>query len=159
MARATSESAVSRTRLTFSRCRSPSGTSGNLPYSSSAITQPSTPSPRNSRRSLCGEPKLRCVSACASSAGSPKRCPRRRSSAGWPATDAPPRRLLLGGCPEIDVDPDIGDQRDFLAIGDRDHHSAAVLGDFEVGTLHRVDIVDGRALVETLPYFRDRGAA
>src|SRR5687767_11407342 len=157
MARATSESAVSRTRLTFSRCRSPSGTSGNLPYSSSAITQPSTPSPRNSSRSLCGEPKLRCVSACASSAGSPKRWPRRRSSAGWRPTDAPPRGLLLGGCPEIDVDPDIGEQRNFLAIGGRNDDAAAVLGDLEIRALDRVDVVDGRPLVEILADFRNRG--
>src|SRR6056297_266445 len=57
------------------RERSPSGTSGRAWKSRSATTILSTPSPRNSSRSLFGLPQLRWVSASRSRSGRRKSCP------------------------------------------------------------------------------------
>src|SRR6478609_8343367 len=51
------------------RLRSPSSASGKRRYSSSAMSRPSTASPRNSSRSLLSSVALRCVSAARNSAG------------------------------------------------------------------------------------------
>ena len=67
----------SRTRWARTRVRSPSSEPAKRSNSRLETARLRTASPRNSSRSLWSAPKLRCVSARASSAGSAKRWPRR----------------------------------------------------------------------------------
>src|SRR5690606_18049887 len=62
--------------------------------------------PRNSRRSLCGAPALRCLSACARSAGSRNRCPAMRAAGSIDRTG--PGQLLRGL--ELAHDVEVADQ-------------------------------------------------
>src|SRR5690606_10730280 len=68
--RATSASEDSRTSSARARVSEPSSALGQRAYSASDTITPSTASPRNSSRSLCGAPALRWVSACWSREGS-----------------------------------------------------------------------------------------
>src|SRR5690606_40321324 len=63
------------------RVSEPSSAFGQRAYRASATIRPRTASPRNSSRSLCGAPALRCVSAWASREGVEKTCPANASGA------------------------------------------------------------------------------
>src|SRR5690606_5770342 len=71
--RASSARASRRTRRARRRVSWPSLALGKRSYSSSATMAPTRPSPRNSRRSLCGMPALRWLSAWRSRPGSANR--------------------------------------------------------------------------------------
>src|SRR5690606_32307021 len=107
MSRAIRASADSRTSSARARVMAPSSAFGQRRYSASATIRPTSASPRNSRRSLCGAPALRCVSAWASSAGSRNTCPAMRASASVDRTG--PGQHLRGL--ELAHDVEVGDQR------------------------------------------------
>src|SRR5690606_37291849 len=78
-ARAMAASEDSRTSSARARVSAPSSAFGQRLYSASATIRPTTASPRNSSRSLCGNPALRWVIACASRSWSAKACPAKRT--------------------------------------------------------------------------------
>ena len=65
--------------------------------------------------------------------------------------------LIPGARREVDIHADVGEQRDFLAVGEADHDVVAFPADLEVRGSHRVDVVDGRAVLER-PAHLGRGA-
>src|SRR3546814_8145655 len=69
----------SRTSSARARVSAPSSAFGQRLYSASATIRPTTASPRNSSRSLCGTPALRWVIACASRSWLAKACPAKRT--------------------------------------------------------------------------------
>src|SRR5690554_684330 len=97
----------SRTSSARARVMAPSSAFGQRRYSASAAISPTRASPRNSRRSLWGAPALRCVSACASSAGSRNTWPATRASASIDRTG--PGQHLRGV--ELAHDVEVADQR------------------------------------------------
>src|SRR3972149_9808656 len=82
----------------------------------------------------------------------------RRSSTGWRATVAP-GLLVLRDRSKIDVDADVGDQRDLLAVFRADDEFIALFGDLEIRSLDRFDGVDRGARIEALADLRHRRPA
>src|SRR5690606_36374024 len=106
--RAMAASEDSRTSSARARVRAPSSAFGQRLYSASATTRPTTASPRNSSRSLCGTPALRWVIACASSPWSANACPAKRTGTGSAAIAHVGQRFV---CVELADDVEVADQR------------------------------------------------
>src|SRR5690606_18534885 len=92
--RATSASEDSRTSSARARVSEPSSALGQRAYSASDTIRPSTASPRNSSRSLCGAPALRWLRACRSSAGSTNVCASNAPACGSVRGTAGPGQVL-----------------------------------------------------------------
>src|SRR6476661_274807 len=132
------------TRFARTRDRSPSGRSPNFSYSIAATARLSTASPRNSRRSLCSDEKLRWVRACSSRPGRAKRCCSRGCSCA--RTGASPFTRAagsLGGVGVLEQQERRPEHVDLLVVGKGDDVAITFLGDRNVlGTdgLHVVDV-------------------
>src|SRR5690606_34909185 len=105
---------------------------------------PTSASPRNSRRSLCGAPALRWVSAWASSAGSRNTCPAMRASASVDRTG--PGQHLRGLEPAHDVE--VAHQRPADLVLHVDLPAGADALDLDVLGLHVLRVVHVEAAEE-----------
>src|SRR5690606_2758657 len=123
--RAMTASEASRTSSARARVRTPSSALGQRWYRASAAIRLTTASPRNSSRSLCGEPALRWVSACCSSDGSANAWPIRSRTTvrSFLATTTAPGKRLAGV--EVAHHVQVVNQRTTHLVADV-HHPAAV---------------------------------
>src|SRR5262245_14954078 len=101
-----------------------------------------TPSPRNSRRSLCGVLWLRCVSACTSNRASRNRWPRRSCRVSYFTSIGSLGAGRLARAGEVDKYADVVEERDPLLVGERDDDLAPVLGDLDILRTDRGEVVD-----------------
>src|SRR5690606_3205244 len=147
--RAITASEASRTSSARARVSTPSSALGQRWYRASAAIRLTTASPRNSSRSLCGEPALRWVSACCSSDGSANAWPirSRTSLRSFLATTAP--RKGLAGI-EVAHHVQVVDQGPAHLVGDAHHPAAVGALELHVLRLHVLGIVDVQAAEEQL---------
>src|SRR5690606_23431730 len=130
--RAIAASEDSRTSSARARVRAPSSAFGQRLYSASPATRPTTASPRNSSRSLCGNPALRWVIACASRSWSAKACPAKRTGPGSGAIAHVGQRLV--GV-ELADDVEVADQRLADFVIDRHVPAHALLAPLQLDVL------------------------
>src|SRR4030067_1889132 len=104
------------------------------------MTQPSTLSPRNSRRSLCSGAKLRWVSARCSNWGCAKTCPSCLHSALLP--------LVVTARIEFQIQTDVAGQRNLDIIARAQYQAFAIFGNVDFIGLDRRDAINVRALAE-----------
>src|SRR5690606_16613471 len=148
-------SASPLTRLERNLDSSPSSAAPNSRNTSIATTQLSTASPRNSSRSLCGPPALRCVSAASSSAGSRHSYPsasRCHSTALFTCRlGADHGRILLRQTHclvEVDRERDVADEGRVGSVSRTHRVAVADAFDLDLLRIQAMDVFDGPAPVQ-----------
>src|SRR5574337_177177 len=146
MLKATRCSPSWRTRLALSRDKSPSFRPPKRWNNSMAITALTSPSPRNSSRSLLGSPKLRWVRACRRRSGLPKAWPNAVSRVfRFPINSSQSnsiRRTAAGGGMESEYQADIGHDWNPSFVFHRQHNLAALPFHDEILRTNSFDIID-----------------